>query len=172
MQASTHSGEPAVYAGRQHDERGEAMAKGEDRSLGELEALYKKKIRHLSDQRADLASQLGECDEKLKAYEQKLRWVRELITSPEGTAPLPEPAPKRRRRKSPVHDVTLEALRQRSGQWLTVRQVLTAIRKDTGQRVSRQSVNVNLNLLEKASKVRRRPAPPGSGGSRFVFAAV
>ena len=148
------------------------MARGKDRSLGELEALYQEKIRQLSDQRTKLVNQLGDCDEKLKAYEQKLRWVRTLITSPEGAAPVQELSHKRRRRKSPVLEVTLGALRQRPGQWLTARQLLAAIKKDTGKRVSRQAVNVNLNLLEKAGKVRRRPAPQGSGGSQFVYSLI
>ena len=40
------------------------------------------------------------------------------------------------------------------------------------RRVSRQSINVNLNLLEKAGHIQRRPAPRGSGGAHYVFSAT
>ena len=95
--------------------------------------------------------------------------MRNLIASPEGALPPPR---RRRRRRAPVKEVTHLVLKNRPGQWLTARQVRAAIRKDTSKRVSRQSVNVNLNLLEKAGQVRRRPAPKGSGGARYVFQAV
>jgi hypothetical protein len=145
------------------------MKGSKNRSLGELEALYRQKIKHYGDQRAALVGQLRRCDEQLKTYEEKLRWVKNLIASPEGALPSP---PRRRRRKAPVKEVTYLVLKNRPGQWLTAAQVRTAIRNDTSKRVSRQSVNVNLNLLEKAGQVRRRPAPKGSGGARYVFQAV
>ena len=148
------------------------MAKSKDRSLGELEALYKSKIRQWTDQRAGLATQLAQCDQQLRAYEEKLRWVRTLIVSPEGALPATPARTKKRRRKSPVKEVTYQVLRNRPGQWLTAKQILTAIRKDTSKRVSRQSINVNINLLEKAGQLRRRPAPKGSGGAHYVFSAV
>jgi len=150
------------------------MTRGKDRSLGELEELYESKIKHWADQRADLMARLGRCDERLKAYEEKLRWVRTLITAPEGAAapPAPAAANRRRRRKSPVKDATYQALAARPGEWLTAKDVLAAIRKDGGKRVSRQSVNVNLQMLEKAGRVRRRPAPKGSGGAHYVFSAT
>lgn len=40
---------------------------------------------------------------------------------------------------------------------------MAGIRKITHKKVSRQSANVNLNQLERAGQVRRRPAPKGSG---------
>ncbi len=147
------------------------MAGGKDRSLGELEALYMQKMKYWTDQRAEIVARLSECDQSLKAYDEKLRWVRTLIVAPEGTVPLAAPRGRKRRRKSPVKEVTYGVLRDRPGQWLTASQILTAIRKDTHKRVSRQAVNVNLNVLEKAGRVQRRPAPQGSGGAQFVFSA-
>lgn len=148
------------------------MTRGKDRSLGELEELYESKIKHWADQRAELMARLGRCDERLKAYEEKLRWVRTLITAPEGTAAPPAPAKRRRQRKSPVKDATYQVLAARPGEWLTAKEVMTAIRKNGGKRVSRQSVNVNLQMLEKAGRVRRKPAPKGSGGAHYVFSVA
>ncbi len=148
------------------------MADTKDRSLGELEALYQSKIGHWADRRAKLVAELGDCDQQLRAYEEKLRWVRTLIVSPEGVLPAAPVSTQKRRRKSPVKQVTYQVLSNRPGQWLTAKQIRTTIRKDTNKRVSRQSVNVNLNLLEKAGQIQRRPAPKGSGGAHYVFSAV
>ncbi len=148
------------------------MAASKDLSLGELETLYQTKISRWTDRRAQLTTELAKCDQQLRTYQEKLRWVRTLITSPEGSMPAPAPSQRRRRRRSPVKELCLEILRARPGQWLTAAQVRTAIRKDTNKRVSRQSVNVNLNLLEKTSRIRRRPAPKGSGGARYVFSVT
>ncbi len=150
------------------------MAASKDRSLGEMEALYKQKIQALTNQRVGLVKQLDDVDQKLKAYGEKLHWVRNLIVAPEDTAPPPPPAGKKKRkpRYSPVKEATLIVLRNRRGQWLTARKIRTLIRTDTSRRVSRQSVNVNLNLLEREGHVKRRPAPKGSGGAQFVFSAA
>ncbi|MEE8524230.1 MAG: hypothetical protein V3T72_09890 [Thermoanaerobaculia bacterium] len=148
------------------------MTTGKHLSLGELEALYRQKIKTLTEERTALANRIGECDDKLKTFEEKLRWVRTLIAAPDSSAPLPVARKKRRQRRSPVRVATLKALRNHPGQWLTAQQILAAIRKTTHKRVSRQSVNVNLNKLEKARQVRRRPAPAGSGGAQFVYSAV
>ncbi len=147
------------------------MAASKERSLGELEQLYQQKIKHWADQRREQAAKLAHCDQQLRAYEEKLRWVRTLITSPEG-AQLPAPVKKKRRRKSPVKEVTLEVLRNRPGQWLTAKQLRTEIRRDTHKRVSLQSISVNVNLLERAGQIQRRPAPKGSGGAHYVYSAV
>ncbi len=148
------------------------MSRSKDLSLGELEALYKSKIRHWTDRRAELASQLAQCDQQLKVNEEKLRWVRTLIVSPEGALPVTPSGTKKRRRKSPVKEVTYKVLANRPGQWLTGAQIKTLARKDFNKRPSRQSINVNLNLLEKTGQIRRRPAPKGSGGAHYVFSAV
>ncbi len=148
------------------------MTTGKDLSLGELEALYQQKIRHWADQRAALVAKISEVDQRLNAYEEKLRWVKTLITAPEGSLPQPPARARRRRRKSPVKEVTYRVLRDRPGQWLTGAQIKTAIRKDTHKRPSRQSINVNLRLLEKSGKIRRRRAPKGSGGAHYVYSAV
>lgn len=149
------------------------MANGKNQSLGELEAQYRQKIQYWGAQRADLVAKLDECDRELKAYEEKLHWVQTLIVSPHGPAPPPPGKKRRRQRKSPVKLVTYQALRNRPGQWLTAQQIMTAIRKDSSKRPSRQSVNVNLNLLEKAGKIQRRPAPKGkSGGAHYVYSAT
>ncbi len=95
-----------------------------------------------------------------------------LIVNPHGPAP-PPPTKRRRKRKSPVKLVTYQALKNRPGQWLTAQQIMTAIRKDSSKRPSRQSVNVNLNLLERAGKIQRRPAPKGkSGGAHYVYSTT
>ena len=49
-----------------------------------------------------------------------------------------------------MREATLKVLRNRPGQRLTVAQIRTLIRKDTNRRASRQSVNVNLDILEQA----------------------
>ncbi len=145
------------------------MTEGKNRSLGELEESYRGKIQQLTDQRSGLTAQLSACDEQLKAYQEKLHWVQTLIVAPDGGR---APKPTKRRRKSPVKLVTYQVLSSRPGKWLTASQIFTAIRKDTHKRVSRQSINVNLNLLEKDGKIRRRPAPKGSGGAHYVYSAV
>ncbi len=145
------------------------MTVGKDTSLGQLETSYRSKIQELTEQRAELSKQLGACDEQLKVFQEKLHWVQTLIVAPDG-ARIPQRT--KRRRKSPVKLITYQVLRDRPGQWLTARQIFTAIRKDTNKRVSRQSINVNLNLLEKSGQIQRRPAPKGSGGAQYVFSAV
>ncbi len=147
------------------------MAATKDRSLGELEASYKQQLQNWTDQRAEQVQKLAEIDRQLRAYEEKLRWVQTLIASPDGALPEP-PRKRRRRRKAPVKELTYGVLQRRPGQWLTGAQIKTAIRKDTHKRPSRQSINVNLRLLEKTGKIRRRPAPKGSGGAHYVYSAV
>ena len=146
------------------------MAQTKDRSLGELEAAYRQKVQYWANQRAEQVQKLAEIDRQLRAYEEKLRWVQTLIASPDGA--LPDPPRKRRRRKAPVKELTHGVLERRPGQWLTGAQIKTAIRKDTHKRPSRQSINVNLRLLERTGKIRRRPAPKGSGGAHYVYSAV
>ncbi len=148
------------------------MAQSKDRSLGELEATYRQQLKHWTDQRAGLVARLADVDQQLRACEEKLRWVRTLISSPDGVLPAPAPRKGRRRRKSPVKEVTYKVLANRPGQWLTGSQIKTLIRKDFHKRPSRQSINVNLRLLEKTGKIRRRPAPKGSGGAHYVYSAV
>lgn len=147
------------------------MAESKDRSLGELESTYKQKLKHWTDQRAELVARLAHVDQQLRACEEKLRWVQTLIVSPDGALP---PAPKkgRRRRRSPVKELTYKVLANRPGQWLTGSQIKTLIRKDFHKRPSRQSINVNLRLLEKTGRIRRRPAPKGSAGAHYVYSAV
>ena len=141
-------------------------------SLGELETLYLQKIKSFNEERTALVKRLGECDKQLKAYEERLHWVRSMIASPDSSAPLPAPAKKRRRqRHSPVRAATLKVLRERPGQWLTSSQILTAIRR-TRRRASRQSVNVNLNQLRKSGEVQRRRAPAGSDGAQYIYSAI
>ncbi len=141
-------------------------------SLGELEALYLRKIKSFNEERAALVKRLDACDNQLKAYEERLRWVRSMIASPDSSAPLPSPKKKRRRqRRSPVREATLKVLRERSGQWMTSSQILTAVRRSR-RRASRQSVNVNLNQLRKAGQVQRRRAPAGSDGAQYIYSAI
>ncbi len=148
------------------------MTPGKDRSLGELEAGYKRKIEELTDQRLARAKQLEEVDRKLKAYGEKLHWVRTLIVAPDSAEQLPRTKRKPGRpRRSPVREATYQVLSDRRGQWFTASQVRTLIRKDVSKRASRQAVNVGLNLLEKTGRVQRRPAPRGSGGAQFVYSA-
>ena len=144
------------------------------RSLGELKELYSRKIRYWTDQQHEHEKKIAQCKQEIKAYEAKLRHVEALMGAP--AAPKAATAPrrrtkKRRRRASPVKVATLQALRNRPGERLTTKQLITAIRKDTGKRVSRQSVNVNLRLLEKEGLLRKQPAPSGAG-ARFVYSAM
>ncbi len=146
------------------------------RSLGELKELYTRKIEYWTTQRDEHEKKLAQCRREIKACEAKLRHVEALVGSP--AAPKAAAAPRRlkrqrvkRRRVSPVKAATDLALRNRPGERLNTRQLLTAIRKDTGKPVSRQSVNVNLALLEKEGKIKKQPAPSGSG-ARFVYSAI
>ncbi len=147
------------------------MAQSKDRSLGELESTYRQKLKYWTDQRAEMVDKLAHVDQQLRACEEKLRWVQTLIVSPDGALPAP-PLKMGRRRKSPVKEVTYNVLANRRGQWLTGAQIKTLARKDFNKRPSRQSINVNLRLLEKTGKIRRRPAPKGSGGAHYVYSAV
>ncbi len=153
-------------------------------SLGELKELYTRKIRYWSEQQLEHEKQLAQCKREIKACEAKLRHVEALIGTPAATKAAGRAAPKTagraatrrrrgktRQRRSPVKIATLLVLRNRPGERLNTRQLLTAIRKDTGKRVSRQSVNVNLALLEKEGTVLKQPAPRGSG-ARFVYSAI
>ncbi len=149
-----------------------------NRSLAELEVLYQQKLQHWTSRRDELMKQAQACEQQMTAYDQKLRYIRALTSGPEAAAAMPprmaqakKPTRKRRRRKSPIRDATLQVLRNRPGQKLTVAQIRTAIRKDTHKRASRQAVNVNCDVLEEAGLIKRARAPKGSG-ARFVFWAV
>ncbi len=149
-----------------------------NRSLAELEDLYQKKLQHWAGRRDELLKQVQACEQQMTAYDQKLRYIRALVNGPEAAAATPArmaqaktAVKKKRRRKSPIREATLQVLRNRPGQKLTVAQIRTAIRKDTHKRCSRQSINVNVDLLEEAGLVNRERAPRGSG-ARFVFWAV
>ena len=153
----------------------------ENRSLSELESLYKQKLQHWTDRRTALVKEVQQCEEQMTAYDQKLRYIRALVNGPEAAAAAPSPVPPvkrpatakkgKRRRRSPIREATLKVLRNRPGQKLTVAQIRTAIRKDTHRRCSRQAVNVNVDILEEAGQIKRERAPKGSG-ARFVFWAV
>ncbi len=154
------------------------MENVKDRSLAELEDLYQKQLQHWSGRRDEAVKQVQACEQQMAAYDMKLRHIRALVGGPEAAAaPMKiaqatvKAGKKRRRRKSPIRDATLQVLRNRPGQKLTVAQVRTAIRKDTHKRASRQAINVNVDLLEDAGLVQRARAPKGSG-ARFVFWAV
>ncbi len=145
------------------------------RSLEELEVLYQKKFQDWKDRRSKHLEQAEACQQQMALYEQKLRHIKALVN---GSQAVPAPPPAvpvarsgKRRRKSPIRDATLLALRNRPGQKLTAAQVRTAIRKDSHRRGTRQSVNVNLNQLVKAGLVKRARAPKGSG-AQFVYWAV
>lgn len=147
------------------------------RSLGELKGLYTRKIEYWQQQKLEHEKKIDQCVAEIAACTAKLRHVEALLGSP-GAAPAPpasgqprRPAKRRRRRASPVKAATLQALRNRPGERLTTKKLLTAVRHDSGKRVSRQSVNVNLGLLEKEGAVRKLPAPRGSG-ARFVYTAT
>ncbi|MCP3957887.1 MAG: hypothetical protein GY719_08550 [bacterium] len=144
-------------------------------SLGELKALYNRKIEFWTKKKLEHEKEIDKCRREIKACQTKLRHVEALVSAPAGA---PKAAPKvtrrrgkRRRRTSPVKIATLQALRNRPGERLTTKRLLTAIRHDTGKRVSRQSVNVNLGLLEKEGLIKKFPAPRGAG-ARFVYSAV
>lgn len=145
------------------------------RSLGELEELYQRKLQYWANQKLAHEKKIEECRREMAACEAKLRHVQALIGGQQEPA-VADVAPGRRpkqkrRRKSPVREATLQALRNRPGERLTTRQLLAAIRQDTRKKVSRQSVNVNVGILEQQGLIRRDPAPRGSG-SRFVYSAV
>lgn len=139
-------------------------------SLGQLQAVYKKKLDALAKQRAEHMKQVVECDREIAGYETKLDHIRVLLGE-KPAVPLTPAGKPRRTRKSPVRTATLQVLRNRPEERLTVSEIRTLIRKDTNRRVSRQAVNVNLDVLEQAGLVRRHPAPKGKG-ARFVFGAV
>ncbi len=148
-----------------------------NRSLAELEDLYQQKVQHWTGRRDELLKQVQACEQQMTAYDQKLRYIQalaggtEAYAMPTKVAQAKKIVKKRRRRKSPIRDATLQVLRNRPGQKLTVAQIRTAIRKDTHKRCSRQAVNVNVDKLEEAGLVKRARAPRGSG-ARFVFWAV
>ncbi len=152
-----------------------------NQSLSELKTLYTRKIEYWEKEKLAAGKKIEQCRREIDACEAKLRHILALIGGP--AAPVAA-APKKvasgktrgrkkrtRNRKSPVKAATLQALRNRPGERLTTKQLLTAIRKDTRKRVSRQSVNVNLGLLENEGRVHKYPAPRGSG-SRFVYTIV
>ncbi len=147
------------------------------RSLGELQQLYTRKIEYWRKKQLEHEKGIEQCRREIAACQGKLSHVEALIGGP--AAPKKAAAAKairrrgkkRRIRQSPVKMATLVALRNRPGERLNTRQLLAAIRKDTGKRVSRQSVNVNLGLLEKERRVSKHPAPRGSG-ARFVYSVV
>ena len=149
----------------------------ENLSLVELDNLYQQKLQHWTGRRDELLKQAQTCEQQMKAYDQKLRYIRALVNGKEANATqvkvaqAKKPGKRKRRRKSPIRDATLQVLRNRPGQKLTVAQIRTAIRKDTHKRCSRQAVNVNVDVLEEAGLVKRERAPKGSG-ARFVIWAV
>ena len=151
------------------------MKNVKNQSLAELEAQYQQKLQHWTNRRQEHLKQVEECEKQMSAYDQKLRYIQALVNGPQAAAAATPPAPVKRRgkrrRKSPIRDATLLALRNRPGQRLTAKQVGTAIRKDTSKRPSRQAVNLNLNILEDDGLVQRARAPRGSG-AQFVFWAV
>ena len=137
------------------------------RSLGELEELYQRKLQYWANQKLAHEKKIEECRREMAACEAKLRHVQALIGGKQepavaGVAPGRRPKQKRRR-KSPVREATLQALRNRPGERLTTQQLLAAIRQDTRKKVSRQSVNVNVGILEQQGLIRRDPAPRGTG---------
>ena len=143
-------------------------------SLGELKALYTRKIQYWQQQKLEHEKKIEQCRREIVACEAKLRHVEALVGSPAAAPAAPAPRRRikgRRRRRSPVKAATLAALRNRPGERLTTQKLMTAIRHDTGKRVSRQSVNVNLGLLEKEGFISKLAAPRGAG-ARFVYSAV
>ncbi len=148
-----------------------------NRSLAELEDLYRKQLQQWNGRRDEALKQVQACEQQIAALEKKLRHIQALVNgtvaaaAPVRVAQARRTVKQKRRRKSPIRDATLQVLRNRPGQKLTVAQIRTAIRKDTHKRASRQAVNVNVDVLEEAGLVRRAPAPRGSG-ARFVFWAV
>lgn len=150
-----------------------------NKSLSELEEIYKERVEHWRKQRAEHLRKAEECAQQIETYDQKLRHIVALVNGPSAAAAIPAPLPPRRstrkkvkrRRKSPIRDATLQVLRNRPGQKLTVAQIRTAIRKDTHKRCSRQAINVGVDVLEKMGLVKRDRAPKGSG-AQFVFWAL
>lgn len=143
-------------------------------SLGELKEFYTRKIRYWSEQKEKHEKKLEQCEREIEACETRLRHVEALLGSPPAPTAQTAAKPRRRRskrrriRQSPVKMATLLALRNRPDELLTTKQLLAAIHKDTGKRVSRQSVNVNLGILEKEGRLIKQPAPRGAG-ARFVY---
>lgn len=144
-------------------------------SLEELETDCREQLEHWLARKLELLKEVEECEQQMDVHEQKLRYIKALA----GEAPLPVPdvaqtttdrLRRRKPRRSPVKIATLEALRHRPGEWLTVQQIRDAIGQETGKEVSRQAINVNLERLEATGAVRRAPAPKGAG-ARFVYCA-
>ncbi len=155
------------------------MSEIKNRSLAELEGLYKEKLQHWTEQRLGYLKQAQECEAKMRLYDQKLRHIQALV-DPNAVAKAPPPMlsvatekrkPATKYRDTPLRRATLQVLRNRPGQKLTTRQIRTLIRKDTNKRCSRQTVNNNVNILEEQGKILRQRAPKGTG-SQFVFWAV
>ncbi len=154
------------------------MSEIKNRSLAELESLYKGKLKHWTDQRLGYLKQAQECEQKMRAYDQKLRHIQALV-DPNAAAKAPpilsvatgKPKSGTKYRDTPLRRATLQVMRDRPGQKLTARQIRTLIRKDHSKRCSRQTVNNNVNVLEEQGKIMRERAPKGTG-SQFVFWAV
>ncbi len=151
-----------------------------NKSLEELETLYRQKLQQWSDRRAEHLKQAEECEQQMAAYEQKLRHIVAIVNGQEAAAALQTRVPTaqaayrrtgKRRRRSPLREATLMVLRNRPGRKLTARQIRTAMRKDANKRCSRQTVNNNVTALEEMGLIRRERAPRGSG-AQFVFWAV
>lgn len=154
------------------------MAKIRSISLGKLERQYQTKIRELTAKKEQLQKQLQALDRELRSYQGKLHHVQALVGSEAKPAAVPPARPartrggrQRRKRSSPVKTATLQALRNRPGQVLTVRQLVSAIRQDTNRRVSRQAVDVNVDRLEAEGLIKRLRAPKGTR-AHFAFTAV
>ena len=151
------------------------MENVKNQSLAELETLYQQKLQHWTNRRQEHLKHAEECEKQISVYDQKLRYIKALVSGPQAAAAAPPVAPVKRRgkrrRKSPIRDATLLVLRNRPGQRLTAAQIRTAIRKDTHKRCSRQAVNINVNVLEEDGLIKRARAPKGSG-AQFVFWAV
>ena len=151
------------------------MSQLKNASLGELEDTYKRKLQYWKNQQLAYQNKISECLREIATCEANLRHVQALLGVP---APVQVASAKptrrkkqRRQRRSPVREAALQALRNRAGQRLTTKELIKAIHADTRKKVSRQSVNVNVGVLEKQGLIRRDPAPRGSG-SRFVYSAI
>lgn len=145
-----------------------------NRSLGELKELYNRKVKYWSDKKREHEKAIERCRREIQACDAKLRHIEALLGIPRAkpaAAPRRRGKKQRRRRPGPVKVATLQAMRNRPGERLTTKQLLAAIRHDTGKRVSRQSVNVNLGQLEKEGLVQKHAAPRGTG-ARFVYSAL
>lgn len=151
------------------------MMENEERSLGELEELYNRQIQEWAAKRREHEKEIERCQREIQARRAKLRHVEALLgksgTQTANGAPETPEEKERRRRLAPVKIATWRALRHRPGKRLTTRELLAAIHEDIGKWVSRQSVNVNLGVLEKEGRVQKHPAPRSSG-ARFVYEAV